>query len=104
MQSGFFGIRAFGVASAFLALTVTMTVERPSMESLGLGMAGILVFAVSLLFKGSKPVPSRPAAKAPENPPTEAAPTEFPSYGLLATDSGAGTHPALMAGVRAPRR
>lgn len=97
-------MRAAGAASAFLALVVTMTAERPTVESLGLGLLGIVAFAVSCLFKGGKAARSQGSVSAARTETPEPSASGFAGYGLSATDDAATMHPALMAGVQPTRR
>jgi hypothetical protein len=94
--------RISGAAAAFLALIVVMTADRPGPGSLGIGVLGIVAFAISRLFKaaGSVPSPATPSRTEPVRP----EPVGFAGYGLSASDDATSLHPALTAGIALPRR
>jgi len=97
-------MRAVGAMAASLALLVTMTADRPTTGSLGLGLLGVAAFAISCLFKRGGPAPSRAPQPVPRPSTPEQGAPSFAGYGLGVADDAAKLHPALMAGVPSPRR
>lgn len=93
-------VRALGAASASLALVVAMAMERPTAGSLGLGLLGILAFAVSRLFRKRVSPPPKRTAPVPQQARPEPAAAVIAGYGLLQTDDGTTLHPALTAGIQ----